>query len=96
MADPNEFQILHTLWTAAITVGGGVVAFFTKRVIDSVDQKADKSDVVELKQDIKDFLEQQRRQHESNTQRLDQIIMELGSGRQNRGPYQGPDRRGGR
>lgn len=71
------------------------MAFFTKRLIDDVDQKADKSDVDrvvgqvgqkadqcdldELKRDIKGFLERQDRQHESNTERLDKIIMELGN-----------------
>ncbi len=91
MADPNEFQILHTTWTALITVAGAIVAFFTKRLFDQVDAKADKEDMNELKQDIRTFLEQQRQQHQSNTERLDNLIMVLGS-RQN-GPYHGPDRR---
>lgn len=79
MADPSEFQIVHTLWTAAITVGGAIVAFFTKRLIDDVDQKADKSELTELKQTFKEFLERQDRQHQGNTDRLDKIIMELGN-----------------
>lgn len=91
MADPSEFQILHTAWTALITVAGAIVAFFTKRLVDQVDGKADQREVNDLKQDIKDFLQQQREQHQSNTERLDMIIMELGS--RGRTPYQGPDRR---
>lgn len=91
MADPSEFQILHTAWTSLITVAGAIVAFFTKRLVDQVDGKADQREVNDLKQDIKDFLQQQREQHQSNTERLDMIIMELGS--RGRTPYQGPDRR---
>jgi hypothetical protein len=79
MEDPQSgFQIFHTTWTAVITVAGGIVAFFTKRLVDQVDQKADKSDVTDLKQDIREFMQAQAEQHKSNTGRLDQIIMELG------------------
>ncbi len=92
MNDPNGFQIFNTAWTALITVAGAIVAFFTKRLIDQVDAKADKEDMNELKKDIRTFLDQQRQQHQSNTERLDNLIMVLGS-RQN-SPYHGPDRRG--
>jgi hypothetical protein len=79
MEDPQTgFQLVHTAWTAVITVAGGIVAFFTKRLVDQVDAKADKCDVEELKQDIKDFISQQAQQHAGNTDRLDRIIMELG------------------
>lgn len=88
MADPNnDFQIVHTLWTALITVGGLIVAFFTKRLVDQVDKKADQNVVNELKEDIKAILARQDVQHArqdvqhaSNSARLDQIIMELGRG----------------
>lgn len=78
----NGFTVFHTLWTAAITVAGGIVAFFTKRLVDQVDAKADKCDVDELKQNIKDFIARSDNQHASNTSRLDTIILELG-GRNN-------------
>ena len=78
MSDPqSDFQTVHTVWTGLITVAGAIVAFFTKRTFDSIDGKADKCDVEELKQDLKDLLSRNDRQHESNTQRLDKIIMEL-------------------
>lgn len=78
MEDPqNGFQIIHTLWTAIITVAGGIVAFFTKRLVDEVDKKADQYEVDELKQEVRDFVARQDLQHASNTRRLDQIIMEL-------------------
>lgn len=79
MADPTEFQIAHTAWTAVLTLAGGVVAFFTKRLVDDVDQKADQCDVDELKKDMRNFMEQQQRQHEGNTARLDMIIDRLGN-----------------
>jgi hypothetical protein len=79
MEDPQSgFQIVHTAWTGIITVAGGIVAFFTKRLFDQVDAKADKCDVEDLKQDIKDFITRQDGQHQANTERLDRIIMELG------------------
>lgn len=79
MADPQtpDFQSFHTLWTAAITIAGAIVAFFTKRLVDEVDQKADQCDVDDLKRDFKDFMATQADQHKSNTDRLDRIIMEL-------------------
>jgi hypothetical protein len=77
--DPQTgIQIFHTVWTAVITVAGAIVAFFTKRTIDEIDQKADRSEVTSIKQDIRDFMVAQAEQHKSNTSRLDQIIMELG------------------
>lgn len=77
--DPqSSFQLLHTAWTGIITVAGGVVAFFTKRLFDQVDAKADKSDVNDLKAIYRDFIARQDIQHANNTARLDQIIMELG------------------
>lgn len=93
MDDPTQtnFQVFHTLWTAAITVGGGVVAFFTKRLFDVIDGKAEKTDLDELRAAIKGFVERQDRYHESNTQRLDKIIMELSS--RDRGNWTGPERR---
>lgn len=85
MDDPQSgFQVAHTIWTAAITVAGGVVAFFTKRLVDTVDQKADKSEVNDLKVSIRDLMDQQRRQHESNTSRLDHILLTLSDGRNRR------------
>jgi hypothetical protein len=77
--DPQTgIQIFHTVWTAVITVAGAIVAFFTKRTIDEIDQKADRSEVTSIKQDIRDFIVAQAEQHKANTTRLDQIIMELG------------------
>jgi hypothetical protein len=75
--DPS-FQALHTTWTGIITVAGSIVAFFTKRLFDQVDAKADRAEVLELKRDLKEFLDRQNAQHASNTERLDRIIMELG------------------
>jgi hypothetical protein len=81
MDDPQSgIQLFHTWWSAVITVAGAIVAFFTKRLVDEIDEKADRCDVADLRQDIRDFLDRQERQHESNTKRLDQIIMELGRG----------------
>lgn len=85
MEDPQTgLQVVHTLWTAAITVAGGIVAFFTKRLVDDVAQKADKSEITEIKEAIRDFLARQDRQHQVNTDRLDKIIMELGGRDRNR------------
>lgn len=79
MSDPsNDFQLIHTVWTAVITVAGAIVAFFTKRLVDTVDQKAEKVDVDEMKVTLREFLVRQDKHHETNTARLDQIIMELG------------------
>jgi len=84
MNDPQvALQAVHYIWTAVITAGGAIVAFFTKRLVDEVDRKADKSEVDELKQDIKDFLERNATQHTDNTKRLDQILLTL-SDRRNR------------
>jgi hypothetical protein len=85
MDDPQSaLQTVHTIWTAAITVGGAVVAFFTKRLVDEVDRKADKAEVDELKATIRDMMDQQRRQHEGNTSRLDHILLTLSSDRNRR------------
>lgn len=79
---PNDaqdgFTVFHTLWTAAITVAGAVVAFFTKRLIDQVDAKADQCDVDDLKEDFRSLLVRQDQHHKDNTERLDMIILELG------------------
>jgi hypothetical protein len=82
MADPSDFQIAHTIWTAVITIAGAIVAFFTKRLIDEVDKKADGRDVAEMKQDLRDLLARQDQQHRDNTSRLDTIIMGLRRGDQ--------------
>lgn len=85
MSDPTEFQVAHTVWTAVITVAGAIVAFFTKRLVDQVDQKADQCDVDELRRDFRDLLARGDQQHRDNTERLDKIIMELSPrGRYNR------------
>lgn len=77
-------QVFHTLWTAVITVAGGVVAFFTKRLIDEVDQKADRSELMDLKEALKSFLDRQDRQHVANTDRLDKILFTLSDRRDRR------------
>lgn len=77
----QEGLSLHTIWTGVITVAGGIVAFFTKRLIDEVDKKADQCDVDELKEDMKTLFARQDEQHKSNTERLDRIIMAMNSQR---------------
>lgn len=84
MADPSELQTIHTFWTATITVGVAIVAFFTKRLINEVDKKADKSELNDLKEVVSDFLERQDRQHAANTGRLDQILLTLSERRDRR------------
>lgn len=74
----DGFAVFHTFWTAAITIAGAVVAFFTKRLVDEVDSKADKCDLDSLEQRFERFLESQDAKHNSNTERLDTIIFELG------------------
>jgi hypothetical protein len=75
MDDPQTtIAAAHTVWDTLITVGGLIVAFFTKRVVDSVDKKADQCDVDELKQDFKDWMKAQAEQHNANSRRLDTII----------------------
>jgi len=74
MSDPPGFETIHTLWTAVITVAGGIVAFFTKRLVDEVDKKAERVDVEKLEKGIAMLLDRQDRQHESNTRRLDNIM----------------------
>lgn len=79
--DPQTgLQVFHITWTAVTTVLGAIVAFFTKRLVDEVKEKADKCDVDDLKQDIKDFIERQDRQHRDNTARLDQILLNMNMG----------------
>jgi hypothetical protein len=82
MDDPQgaswTVQVIHTAWTAIITVAGGVVAFFTKRLVDQVDAKADKCDLDDLNTRFERALERQADQHRDNTVRLDKIILELG------------------
>lgn len=81
MADPqSDLTVLHTIWLAATTIGGAIVAFFTKRLVDQVDTKADQADVDALRNDFQQMLARQDRQHQGNTDRLDRIIMELGRG----------------
>lgn len=82
MDDPSvasgAVQLFHTIWTGLITVAGAIVAFFTKRLVDQVDAKADKCDLDDLNTRFEKLLERQDNQHRDNTQRLDRIILALG------------------
>jgi len=79
MQDPQSgFEFGHAVWTGLLTVAGSFVAFFTKRLVDQVDGKADKTEVEELREGLKESLARQERHHQSNTERLDRIIIELG------------------
>ena len=83
MDDPQgasqAVQTIHTIWTAVITVAGGIVAFFTKRLVDQVDAKADKCDVDDLNTRFEKLLARQDDQHRDNSRRLDAIILALGA-----------------
>lgn len=100
MTEPvNDLNALHILWTTAITIAGAIVAFFTKRLVDEVDSKADKTEVVAvrndlnskadasevtaLKEDVRALFARQDAHHASSVQRLDQVLMLLSSGNQN-------------
>lgn len=100
MPEPvNDLNALHILWTTAITIAGAIVAFFTKRLVDEVDSKADKteitavrrdledkadaSEISSLKEDVKALFARQDAHHASSVQRLDQVLMLLSSGQQN-------------
>lgn len=80
MIEPSQesADALQLVWRSAITIGGAVVAFFVKRLIDEVDKKADKSEIEEMRQTMNNFMERQENYHQTNTARLDTIIMELG------------------
>ena len=78
MNDPTtDFWSLNHIWLTLITVLGAIVTFFTRRVIEEVDHKANKDELDELKADFKAMLISQTAQHNANTVRLDQILLEL-------------------
>jgi hypothetical protein len=86
MDDPSTgvWSLTH-VWLGATTIAGTIVAFFTKRLVDTVDGKADQKEVDELKTDFKTWLARQDQRdrdaaqreearHQANTQRLDSIF----------------------
>lgn len=86
MDDPSTgFWSVTHVWLSVTTLAGAVVAFFTKRLVDEVDSKADKEALNELKTDFKTWLARQDQRdreaaqreearHQANTQRLDSIF----------------------
>lgn len=81
MDDPVGLgNIFHTLWTGIITVAGAIVAFFTKRLVDEVDQKADKAEVDTLREEFRAHMASQQQQHTDNTERLDRILVAVLNG----------------
>jgi hypothetical protein len=82
MDDPQTtIQVTHTVWETLNSLGGLIVAYFVKRVIDQVDKKADKGDLEDLKTDFREWMKQQGEQHRANTARLDTIIDRVGGNR---------------
>lgn len=92
MNDDNIVHLIHTVWSAALTVFGGIVVWNWNRLVKEVDSKADKSEVTQLREDLQnrwdqqDKLnrsrdEQQERQHRENRSRLDTVLTMLANGR---------------
>lgn len=74
MDDPSTgFWSVSHIWLSIITVLGVIVTFFTKRVIDELDSKADQKDVDRMSADMRVLVSNQTAQHAANTQRLDDI-----------------------
>ena len=78
MDDPSTgvWSFTH-VWLGVTTIAGTIVAFFTKRLVDTVDGKAEKTDLEKLENRFEQLLAAQTAQHTANTTRLDQILIEL-------------------
>lgn len=70
--------IANTIWSAILTLLGGLIVMFVKRTADTVKEKVDRSELLNLRNEIRDWKENQERQHAENRARLDQILMNLG------------------
>jgi hypothetical protein len=70
--------IAHNIWNALLTLLGGLIVMFVKRTADTVRDKVDRSELLNLRDEIRDWKENQERQHTENRARLDQILLSLG------------------
>lgn len=72
---------VHSAWLAGGTLitGAfmGIVKWNWNRVVKQIDDKADKSEVTQLREDLSARWETQDRMHTENRGRLDQIYQEL-------------------
>jgi hypothetical protein len=85
MDEPDStIHTLHTLWSLILSAAGALLMFFLNRTIKQLDGKAEKSEVAEVKDDIKNINDKldkisdtQAQRHEANTRRLDNILFKI-------------------
>lgn len=84
MSDDTNIHVLYNLAISALGLLLGITGFFVVRLIKQFDHKADKDEVKDIKEDIRDLItkidkisETQTNRHEANTARLDNILLRI-------------------
>ena len=80
MATPDSgdmFQIFHSIWSAVLTLLGGLILWNLKSMKSDIDSKAQKDEVSQLREDIADWKKEQWDMHRDNTRRLDKVLDHL-------------------
>lgn len=65
----------HTIWSGILTFVGGLVVWNWNRLNKQIDEKASKSEVQQLRDELKERWRAQDQMHSENRRRLDQIII---------------------
>lgn len=76
--DESSVHLGFVVWSSLLSVLGVLIMWNWTRMAKQVDDKADKSEVAQLRSDLAARWLQQDKMHAANTRRLDMIILRLG------------------
>ena len=77
MPDIDPIHTVHSIWSAVLTLLGGIGTMFIKNLRDELKQKVDRTEVEQLRSDLSEWKSAQEEQHKENRERLDRILLSL-------------------
>lgn len=72
--DDNTVHLIFSLWCAALTIIGVLFMWMWNRLVKQVDDKAEKTEVTQLRDDLRERWITQDKMHAENRTRLDRIF----------------------
>lgn len=75
----DDSGVIHTVWSALLSLGVGGILMIVKRFADDLKNKVDLSAFEQLRDELKEWKDSQSDMHRENRERLDRIILRLTS-----------------
>lgn len=71
--DESLVHLIHTVWSGVLTALGGLIVWNWNRLVKEVDKKVDRSEITQLREDLRQRWQAQDQVQKESRTRLDAI-----------------------